>query len=108
MNRIQEYLFQLELYRLYTIDWKKSHGITYDIDMDTIKDYLEDLTNGWDGIYSEWIIEAGYGGEYYVCFNEFLDCEYKDESYIESLLNNDELYQIYKTIRKHEEETVNE
>lgn len=99
------FIFKSQLHYLYVDDWKKSHGITRDVEMNNKRKYLEaQLSEDRPILYSEWMDEFGYDGECYVCFGEFLDCEYQDESYIESLLNNDTLYQFYKRIREYEEE----
>lgn len=85
-------------YELYKLDWKHSHGITKDIEMDSIKDYYEGLVDS-DTTYSynDYLEEFGYDGEIYVCFEEFLTSEYQDSCYMKSLLNNDELIKRYNT-----------
>lgn len=48
--------------------------------------------------------ENGFGGEDYACFNEFMDCEFQDESYVGSLVEqgllSEEEFEIWKENRK--------
>ena len=82
-------------YELYKIDWKHSH-ITKEREMDSIKDYYEGLIdNDSEYTYEDYIEEFGYGGELYVCFEEFCDAEYYDVDYMCTLLDNDKLINIY-------------
>ena len=82
-------------YELYKIDWKHSH-ITKEREMDSIKDYYEGLIdNDSEYTYEDYIEEFGYGGELYVCFEEFCDAEYYNVDYMRTLLDNDRLINIY-------------
>ena len=87
-------------YELYKLDWKRSHMITYEREADSVKDYFEGLVDGngsdREYTYADYIEEFGYDGELYVCYEEFLDCEYTDETYIKNLLDNDVLFAMYK------------
>ena len=81
-------------YALYQLDWKKSHNITPEDEEKVIKEYLEeyepkDFTNAEPPAqtFDEFLEERGYGGELYVCFDEFLDSEYQDREYIEYLFS---------------------
>lgn len=83
-------------YELYKVDWKHSHMITKDREMDSIKDYYEGLVdNETEYSYNDYLEEFGYDGELYVCYEEFLDNEYLEEDYICSLLNNKRLIATY-------------
>ena len=86
-------------YELYKIDWKHSHMITKEREMDSIKNYYEELAEaGLDEeayAYHYYLEELGYDGELYVCYEEFLDAEYMDEDYICSLLDNEKLIAMY-------------
>lgn len=83
-------------YELYKIDWKHSHMITKEREMDSIKDYYEGLIdNDSEYTYEDYIEEFGYDGELYVCFEEFCDAEYYDVDYMRTLLDNDKLINIY-------------
>ena len=81
-------------YELYKIDWKHSHMITKEREMDSIKDYYEGLIDN-EYTYEDYIEEFGYDGELYVCFEEFCDAEYYDVDYMRTLLDNDKLINIY-------------
>lgn len=82
-------------YELYKIDWKRKH-ISADIEMDNIKDYYEGLVDGdIDYTYEDYLFEFGYNGELYACYEEFLEKEYLNMSYMIELLNNDKLIRVY-------------
>ena len=84
-------------YELYKIDWKHSHMITKYREMDSIKDYYEDLVDDdTEYTYNDYLEEFGYDGELYVCYEEFLEAEYLDEDYICSLLDNEKLISMYR------------
>ena len=83
-------------YELYKIDWKHSHMITKEREMDSIKDYYEGLIdNDSEYTYEDYIEEFGYDGELYVCYEEFCDAEYYNVNYMRTLLDNDKLINIY-------------
>ena len=86
-------------YELYKIDWKRSHMITADREMDSMKDYYESIKEfGYDGelyTYNDYIEEFGYDGELYVCYEEFLETEYLEDDYICGLLDNKKLIDMY-------------
>lgn len=84
-------------YELYKIDWKHSHMITAEREMDSIKNHYEDLVDDeTEYSYNDYLEEFGYDGELYVCYEEFLDAEYMDEDYICSLLDNEKLIAMYR------------
>ena len=85
-------------YELYKIDWKKSHGITEKQEMDVVKGYFETQMSpdaDEDYLFEEYLEDVGYGGELYVCFDEFVESEYADKKYIKTLLDNHHLYNLY-------------
>lgn len=88
--------FRKMCYDLYVIDWKRSHMITPEIEMDTIKDYYGELTDSHEVYtYNEYINEFGYGGMCFVCFDEFIESEYTDPTYMCRLIDNPDLICIY-------------
>ena len=97
-------------YELYKIDWENSHMITKDRKMDSIKNYYEDLVGSDEEYtYNDYLEEFGYDGELYVCFEEFLESEYRDKEYIAHLLDNDNLFAIYcKDTKKEIKEIIND
>lgn len=100
-------------YALYKIHWTTTH-----IPVETqlaeyrlyqltlLEDYDPDSLD-WDTYiptFDDWLFEQGYGGEIYVCFNEFLDCEYQDVEYMEFLLcKNSVFWKAYKKYNNVEE-----
>lgn len=83
-------------YELYKVDWKHSHMITKEVEMDSIKNYYEGLVDeDVEYTYSDYLEEFGYDGELYVCYEEFLENEYLEEDYICGLLDNAELIILY-------------
>lgn len=83
-------------YELYKIDWKRSHGITPQIEMDSIKDYYDGLVDAdSDYNYDDYLNEFGYSGELYVCYEEFCENEYLDWKYMIWLLDNEQLIEMY-------------
>ena len=84
-------------YELYKIDWKRSHMITPDVEMNMLKDYHKGMVDDLEEYsYDDYIEEFGYNGELYVCFEEFLDAEFRDEEYMSSLLEDNELITVYR------------
>lgn len=84
-------------YELYKIDWKRSHLITSEREMDSVREYYEGLINNdTDDTYNEYLEERGYSGELYACYEEFLDAEYRDEEYICRLLDDEALIAAYR------------
>lgn len=80
-------------YNLYIMDWKKDHNITIDDEVAAMKSYLKEYppecfteANPPELTFDEYLMERGFNGEIYACYEEFLDNEYCDEEYIESLL----------------------
>lgn len=82
-------------YELYKLDWKRSHMITREIEMDSLKDYYENLVDE-NYTYEDYIEEFGYDGELYACYEEFLEVEYLERGYIHSLLDNVDLEKEYE------------
>lgn len=83
-------------YELYKIDWKDQHKITPEIEMYCLEDYYEGLVdNHTNYTYEDYLMNFGYYGELYVCFDEFLDNEYQDKEYMEELFDDKTLYKEY-------------
>ena len=82
-------------YELYKLDWKRSHMITAEREMDSIKNYYEGLVDDSEYTYNDYLEDFGYDGEIYVCYEEFCDMEYHDKRYMCALLDNDELIKQY-------------
>lgn len=85
-------------YERYQLDWMISHGHS-----------LEELLNVLDGFWSDdeypdnhcpsdyftdFESDAGFGGELYVCYDEFIGAEYQNKAYVKTLLSPEE-YIVY-------------
>jgi len=83
-------------YELYKVDWKHSHMITKEREMDSLKIYYEGLVDDdTEYTYNDYLEEFGYDGELYVCYEEFLENEYLEKDYMKELLDNKKLIDMY-------------
>ncbi len=83
--------FRELLYEIYKIDWKRSHIIFPQREIDAIVDYYECRNNNEideTTTIADYIEENGYSGELYSSFEEFLENEYTDGGYMEFLIEN--------------------
>lgn len=86
-----------EAYRLYQLDWFQRHGYSlldiakYLQEQLEIEDSVEEIRSINDilleNTFNEWEEETGFNGEIYVCYQEFLDCEYRETDYMNELFN---------------------
>lgn len=90
-------------YEKYKLDWMIRHGYS-------LRDLMEELatvqyrdpedsdqiTEPVDKIFEAWEAEFGFNGELWVCYEEFLQAEYRDAGYMKRLLTKAE-YQEYLT-----------
>lgn len=83
-------------YEKYQHDWMISHGIDEKAVDKTVKEYIADISedNDLDTPFSEWLFDHGFGGSIWVCYDEFLNVEYRDSSYMKRLLSTRE-YPVY-------------
>lgn len=99
ISKYQRHMISMLCYELYKVDWKHKHMITADREMDSIKNYYKALTEAGldEGLYAYhyYLEEFGYDGELYVCYKEFYEYEYRDNDYMCSLLDNEELINMY-------------
>lgn len=78
-----------EAYRRYQLDWMAQHGHSA-ADLGTA--LLRNLDGGpvdpgrEADEFAIWEQDAGFGGEIWACFDEFLGAEYRDPSYMLNLL----------------------
>lgn len=81
--------FRREAYRLYQLDWMANHGYG---PMDLAASLLAHMDGGAPDPddtatpYRSWELDAGFGGECWACFDEFLDTEYRDKTYMPGIL----------------------
>ncbi len=93
-----------ESYRRYQFDWLVSHGYTIgDIISYAGKFAFETMAENNDYSFDEEsfkrkALENGFGGECFVCHDEFLFNEFEDAQYMYSLLSDEdsEIYELYK------------
>lgn len=84
-------------YTIYKINWMRH--ISAEQMSDIVKDYFDECQSLRDeGIMpdqtlDEYIEERGFSGQIYVCFDEFMQSEYKDREYIQSLLSESQFKQ---------------
>lgn len=74
-------------YELYKQDWLCEH-VSKERQLASIREYYEmdeEDRSAYED-YDDYLFENGYGGEMYVCFDEFLGAEFQDEGYMEYLL----------------------
>lgn len=99
--KISEKELQEIAYELYKIDWVREN-VSQELQLAVEREFwLESLEyeQEFDEIllWSNWIWDNGYHGSLYVCFDEFLDCEYEDVGYMKYLLcHNSVFWQAYK------------
>ncbi len=70
-----------KIYELYKLDWMRTHN------PDVVNEYKIWAEFGEDSTFEEWVEENGYGGELYVCFDEFMETEMQDREYILNLVD---------------------
>ena len=78
-----------ELYEQYKSEWLKEM-VTPEMQKDTERDY-EENKEGYSS-FDEYIWEQGYGGSLYVCYDEFIDCEYSDVSWLAGHITKEQAY----------------
>lgn len=99
--------FEQRCYELYQLEWMASHEYSLAdvfnglkecaVELAECDDFDTDMNIAFDEI-EEMFFERGFGeGSIFVCKDEFLNCEYQDEEYMEYLLDTEmfELYQKY-------------
>lgn len=77
-------------YSRYQMDWMVQRGYTMDDLMRGVFDYVEDSGKPTLSSYYNWKINDGFNGEIWVSFEEFLNNEYTNVSYMSQLLTTEE------------------
>jgi len=78
-------------YEKYKEAWVKERNYSPEFLADIQEAYEEAVREfGSPSCLEEYIDEHGYGGECYVCFEEFLGAEYQDQEYMKELLTEEE------------------
>lgn len=100
---------QERAYELYQLDWMARHGISLRDALSVMADLVQE--NEGDGedanaLVAMWSDVGFAGGIMFACFEEFLEAEYEEESYILGLLSRDyrckQLEKLYLQDRKEE------
>ena len=102
MNNTAEKTISQKAYGKYQMNWMMSHGYSlYDV-FDAIKEAIDE-NNRYDtddDVFSyirNYFDDQGFGGELFVCFEEFMDNEYKDIEFIYDLLSKEEFFEYLKS-----------
>ena len=78
-------------YKKYQLDWMRNHNYSLDSLIMELDKWIESqVDTSLISEFDAWALDRGFDGTLWVCFNEFLDCEYQDEDYMKSLLNEEE------------------
>lgn len=82
-------------YVLYKQHWMKR--VSPERQLATVQEYLDSVAPEDRGDYTlaDYIYEQGYNGELYVCYEEFLDVEYKDINFMREILRDEDVWQAY-------------
>lgn len=81
-------------YEKYQHDWMISHDIDEAAMDKAIQEYVADTAEDKDIPFSEWLFDRGFDGSIWACYDEFLNAEYRDDSYMKNLLSARE-YPVY-------------
>jgi len=88
-------------YELYKMDWVSR--LPQETLMESCREYVRSIVSSiqsgepiHDSNYADYLFENGYNGSIYVCFDEFIDAEYRDLEYMTELLQDDALVDVYK------------
>ena len=82
-------------YEKYRLDWMIAHGHSITellLDLQLMRH--EDPESGLTALFRDWECDSGFGGEVWACYDEFMEAEYMDASYMRALLTESE-YEMY-------------
>lgn len=85
------YKLHRKIYEMYQLDWMITHGHGLSELMKSMEEYRREMDpeEGFASVielYANWDHESGFDGSLWVCEEEFLDAEYLDKEYINSLI----------------------
>lgn len=82
-------------YEKYRLDWMIAHGHSI---IELMKELelmrQEDPERSLLSLFEDWEYGYGFSSEVWACYDEFLETEYQDESYMKALLTESE-YELY-------------
>lgn len=101
-------------YGLYQLDWMAKKGYTIEDVFWAVLEYAEGSGNedricdkhALLDLFSNWESDEGFGGELWVCFEEFLGAEYLDVEYMKALLPFDLFGEYYEDCKRLTEQEV--
>ena len=67
------------VYERFKLEWMLAHGYTLQhlvAELEKLREESPDMS--LPGIFADWEFGYGFGSEIWPCFEEFLDCEYKE------------------------------
>jgi hypothetical protein len=81
-------------YDRYQLDWMRQHNRSISDLFDSVVDYAEnaDDNEAFSGkhvvsdLFANWLIDSGFNGSLWVCYEEFIESEYLDVCYMYDLL----------------------
>lgn len=86
-------------YEKYKLNWLLDHGYTLSNLMHELDIMQEENTDdSVSQLFIDWEYGFGFGSEIWACYQEFLDNEHKDNSYMVHLLNVEEYAQYRRDI----------
>lgn len=85
------YKLHRKIYEMYQLDWMITHGHSLSELMKSMEEYRREMDpeEGFASVIelaANWDHESGFDGSLWVCEEEFLDAEYLDKEYINSLI----------------------
>lgn len=82
-------------YERYQLAWMIQHGFSLRELFSSLGELEQEVDDKLPAktLFEIWESDRGFGGELYVCFEEFVNCEYSDKDKMQKLLNSEE----YKT-----------
>ena len=82
-------------YEKYKLDWMLHHGYTLKDLVSELSGCMEEEEEELVDVFDIWESDYGFGSEVWASFDEFIDNEYQDESYMKQMLTRSE-YQKYQ------------
>ena len=71
------------------------HGFTLEDLVSALSECMEEVNEDFVFVFDVWESDYGFRSVIWVCFDEFIDNEYQDKSYMKQLLNWEE-YEKYE------------
>jgi hypothetical protein len=85
-------------YEKYKLNWMLRHGYTLTQLIEELADCMEEVHEDLNVVSYVWEYDYGFGGEIWVCFDEFIVNEYQDKHYMKQLLTKAEYDEYRKEV----------